>query len=267
MATKSETPMSNNPYSFQNTTRVLSDNFGLLLIAGATFLLGFVTGSLWTENSMLKNGTGVAAAPSAAVPAAPAGDAGAAPAAAPLSDADWAEIQKDGAAVIGDPKAKVTMVEFTDYQCPFCGRHYNETHKTLMEQYVKTGKVKIVLRDQALPFHPNALPAAMAARCAGEQNKYVEMHDQLFGNQDAWSNLGKDAAVDKFAEYANTIGANGAKVKDCVNSNKYQAAIAADGALGTRVGAGGTPTFFIEKQPLVGAMPLTEFTRLIDAAL
>jgi protein-disulfide isomerase len=267
MATKSETSMSNNPYSFQNTTRVLSDNFGLFLIAGATFLLGFVTGSLWTENSLLKNGGGgLAAAPSAAAPAAPA-DPNAAPAAAPLSDADWAEIQKDPAAVIGDPKAKLTIVEFTDYQCPFCSRHFNDTHKTLMEQYVKPGKVKIVIRDQALPFHPNALPAAMAARCAGEQGKYAEMHDQLFGNQDVWANLGKDAAVDKFAEFANTIGINGANLKTCVNGNKFQAAITADGTLGTRVGAGGTPTFFIEKQPVVGAQPLTEFTRLIDAAL
>ena len=91
-----------------------------------------------------------------------------------------------GAPVKGENNAKVTLVEFTDYQCPFCSRHYRQTWPQLEQEYIKTGKVKLVLRDMPLEaIHPQALKAAEAAHCAGEQGKYWEMHDRLFANQNA----------------------------------------------------------------------------------
>lgn len=254
---------SSNPYSFENVVRLLSDNFGLLVMGVAIFIFGFVLGSLWTENKVLKaggvanKGGGEAIDLNAQAPAP----------AQPLSDADWAEIQKDPVITIGEDDAPVTIVEFTDYQCPFCGQHYTNSHKQLVEKYVKTGKAKILLKDQALVFHPNANSAAQAVRCAEETGDGVAMHDQLFSNQAEWSNLSGDALYEKYGSYATTAGANGNTVVACVKENKYKAAVDEDGVLGNRVGAGGTPTFFVEKDPLVGAQPLAAFEAKIEEKL
>ncbi len=251
---------STSPYSLQSVVKAVNDNFGLLLIAVALFLGGFVIGSLWTENKMLANGTGGTGVPAAAAPAAAPQEA------APLSDADWAEVTKGGI-VIGDENAKVTMVEFTDYQCPFCARHYTQTHNEIMKKYVDTGKVKIVLRDQPLSFHPNAASAAQAVRCAEEQSKGVAMHDALFASQDAWANLTGDAVTAKYKELADTAGITGSRVESCVKAEKYKQAVADDSVLANKVGAGGTPTFFIEKKPVVGAVPFATFEQEFEAVI
>lgn len=252
---------SSSPYSFQNMMQSINNNFGLLLIGGALLLGGFVIGSLWTENKMLAKG-GVGTAPTGA--AAPAGEVP--QEATPLSDADWAEVQKSGL-VIGDDNAKVTMVEFTDYQCPFCGRHFTDTYPQLKEKYIDTGKVKLIVRDQPLSFHPNAASAAQAVRCAQDQNKGEAMHDILFEQQAAWSNLTGDAVLAKYKELATTAGVNANTMESCVKSEKYKQAVADDSTLANRVGAGGTPTFFIEGKPIVGAVPLATFEQEIEALL
>lgn len=249
------------PYSLSSMMRFANQNFFLIALAAVLFGSGFVFGTLWTENKTLKAGGLQAAAPAAVAPQA-------APAEAqPLSDADWKEITSNAVFTLGDKNAKVTMVEFTDYQCPFCGRHYTDTHKQLVDKYVKTGKMKIIYKDQALSFHPNANSAAQAVRCAVEQNKAEAMHDKLFSTQAEWSSLSGDAVFTKYSDLANAAGLDGAKVVDCVKAGKYKAKVDEDGALGSRVGAGGTPTFFIEKDPLVGAQPLAAFEAKIDAKL
>ena len=91
--------------------------------------------------------------------------------------------------VLGDANAKVTVIEFTDFQCPFCGRHFEQTFGQIKENYVDSGKVKYVLRDFPLSFHPHAEEAAEAAECANDQGKFWEMHDELFSNQAEWSAL------------------------------------------------------------------------------
>ncbi len=255
-------PMANN-YSLSAMLSFINNNFLLLVLGGGLFLFGFVFGSMWKENQTLRAGGGsgsVAQQPAAQQQQAP-------PEAAPLSDADWKEIQKDPVMVIGNKNAKITMVEFTDYQCPFCGRYYTDTHKQLVEDYVKSGKMKIVLRDQPLSFHPNANSAAQLVRCTAEQGKAEQMHDQLFTNQAIWTPLSGDALFAKYAELANAAGANGDKAVSCVKSDKYKKATEADSTLAQRVGAGGTPTFFIEKEPLVGAQPLASFKAKIDQKL
>lgn len=256
------------PYSLAAMLDFMSNNAGLLFLGMSLLIVGFLTGAMWRENTMLKTGYGVGT-PTAA--AAPAGAAAPAAPAAPtaLSDENWKAVQENPAGVIGNKNAKVTMVEFTDYQCPFCGRHYSDSYKKLKEKYVDTGKVKIVFKDQALPFHANAKAAAQAARCAGDQGKFEAMHDILFDKQTEWSNLASADAINKFGEYAGTIGANSGNLTQCINDGKHAKAVDDDSALGVKpeIGAGGTPTFFIEGQPIVGAQDLSVFEAEIEKAL
>jgi len=181
-----------------------------------------------------------------------------------LTDEQWKQITEGDVPTRGDKKAKVVMVEFTDYECPFCGRYYTDTYTQLVKDYVDTGKVLYLSRDLPLPFHPNAKPGALAARCAGEQNKYFEMHDQLFANQAAWTT--GDAKA-KFVEYAGSLGLNTNQFTTCYDSGKYNEAIDQDAALATQVGATGTPTFFINGEKIVGAQPYATFKTALDAAL
>ncbi len=100
-----------------------------------------------------------------------------------LSKEEWQEITKDPFAVKGKKDAPVTIVEFTDYQCPFCSRYVNEAYPEIIKNYVDKGKVRYILRNLPLPFHKYSKEAAIAAYCAGKQGKYWEMHDKLFDNQ------------------------------------------------------------------------------------
>jgi protein-disulfide isomerase len=256
------------PYSLTSTLRFLQDNAGLLFLALSIFVVGFLAGSLWAENNLLKKGVGTVA-PVAGTQAAPAAGntAPAAPAPVVITDDIWKNMLDKPAGKIGNDNAKVKMVEFTDYQCPFCGRYYKDSFDALKKKYVDTGKVQMILHDQPLTFHPNSRIGALAARCGGEQGKFLEMHDQLFGNQDAWVNLSKDDAIAKYGEYAGTIGINKQKLIDCVKSEKYGKEVDADIALASKVGADGTPTFFIDKAMIVGAQPTTAFEAAIDKAL
>jgi protein-disulfide isomerase len=259
---------SDHPYSLAAMLDFMSKNAGLLFLGMSIFIVGFLVGAMWRENTMLKSGVG--GSPTAQLPGTPTGAVPEAAAPAqPLSDENWKAVQENPAGVVGNKNAKVTIVEFTDYQCPFCSRHYNNTHKALKEKYIDTGKVKIIFKDQALPFHANAKAAAQAARCAGDQGKFEAMHDALFEKQTEWSNLASADAVKKFGEYAQTAGMNSDALTKCINDGKYVKAVEADSALGVKpeIGAGGTPTFFIEKQPIVGAQDLSVFEAEIEKAL
>jgi protein-disulfide isomerase len=254
------------PYSFGSMLNFLGNNAGLLFLGLAVFLGGFLAGSTWRENDMLRKGIGSGTAQAGTLNNANP-PTQAEPTPQPLSDADWKTIQEGAPAVEGDKNAKVTIVEFTDYQCPFCGQFYTQTYKSLIDKYVKTGKAKFVIRDYPLTFHPNAKPGALAARCAGDQGKYLEMHDELFGKQAEWSNLAAADAVAKFGQYADGIGISGSKLVDCVNSGKFTKVVDDDTALGTKIGVSGTPSFVINKEMLVGAQPMSAFEAAIDKNL
>ncbi len=258
------------PYSANAMMFFIMNNAGLLFMALAIFMVGFLAGSIWTENKMLKDGFvkggSVAAAPAAQPDAAPA---------QPLSDADWQKIQENPSGIIGNKDAKLTMVEFTDYQCPFCGRHFTETYPQLKKQYIDTGKLKLVMQDEPLSMHPNARIGALAARCAADQGGFMgankdknleAMHDALFSHQNDWAVLSKDDAIKKYGEYAKAAGMNGDQLMDCVKTEKFGKVVDDSAALGQKVGANGTPTFFIEKQPVVGAQPLSAFQAILDKA-
>lgn len=225
-----------------------------VLLIGAAFAIG----TMWTQIKMLKTGSEPtpSAAPQVQAPQ---------PEAGRLSDELWQEALAKWAYSEGDEKAKVTLVEFTDYQCPFCKRHFDQTAEQIETEYIKTGKVRWILRDLPLSFHQNAHLAAQAARCAGDQNKYKAMHDKLFETQTAWAESA--SAKTLYSGYAQILGLNLTAFDQCLTSGKYKAAVDEDLALAQKAGANGTPTFYINGQSLVGAQPFSAFKAVIDAAL
>jgi protein-disulfide isomerase len=165
----------------------------------------------------------------------------------------------------GDENAPVTIVEFSDFQCPFCARFFSNTLSQIENDYISTGKVKLVYRDFPLSFHPNAQPAAEAAECAREQGKFWEFHDKIFENQQALS-------ASSYKQWASELGLDTAKFNSCVDSGKYRSEVQKDFADGSALGASGTPTFFIGKsdglgQKIVGAQPYSVFQQAIEAYL
>lgn len=188
-------------------------------------------------------GKAVAAAPS--VPAAPIVDMAA------LLDDD---------AVKGDKDAPVTIVEFSDYECPFCARFYSQTYKQIDEQYIKTGKVKLIYRDFPLSFHQQAQKAAEAAECAGDQGKYYDMHNFLFEQ-------GVQGGVASFKQFAQQLKLDTTKFNDCLDSGRMAGETRKDMADGSAAGIQGTPGFFVNGQLISGAQPFSVFQQVIEAEL
>lgn len=167
---------------------------------------------------------------------------------------------------IGQASAPLVMVEFSDFQCPFCKRYYDETYAQIKSMYLDTGKMQLVFRDFPLSFHQNAESAAVAAECAHEQGKWEEMHDMLFEKQIEWENVG----AAKYKEYAQTLGLDTGKFNSCVDSAKYVQEVGVDFNAGVAAGIQGTPSFFIGKregnaQKIVGACPFDTFQKAIAA--
>jgi protein-disulfide isomerase len=159
--------------------------------------------------------------------------------------------------VRGVESAPVTIVEFSDYQCPFCAR-VNPTLDQVRKAY--GDKVKIVFKDFPLPNHPQAPKASEAAHCAGEQGKYWELHDLMFANQRALN-------VPELKQYASTLGLDAAKFTQCLDSGKHAGLVAAGMAQGERMGVNSTPTLYINGRPLIGAQPFEAFKAVIDEEL
>jgi protein-disulfide isomerase len=175
-----------------------------------------------------------------------------------------------GEAFRGDSGARVAIIEYADFECPYCGEYERKTFPQILSDYIQTGEVKYFYRDLPLQMHTRALPAARAARCAGEQGKYWEMHDSLFAKQNA---LSAPALLDR----AQTLGLDTAKFTECQSSEKYTADIQKSVSEAEKMGIDGTPTFFlgvvepsgdvtIEKR-LQGTAPFDVFKAEIDALL
>ncbi len=162
--------------------------------------------------------------------------------------------------VKGDENAPVTIIEFSDYECPYCAKFYADTYKQIEEKYIKTGQVKFVFRDFPLSFHQNAQKAAEAAECAGEQGKYYEMHNKLFEE-------GVQGGVVGFKKYAREMGLNSASFDLCLDLNKAAAEVKKDMQDGQVHGVRGTPAFFINGQQLSGAQPFSVFEQIIEQEL
>lgn len=166
--------------------------------------------------------------------------------------------------VDGNPSAPVVIVEWADYQCPFCGRFYEQVEKPVRDQYIKAGKVQWAYRDFAF-LGQESTDAAVAARCANEQGKFWAYHDKLFDSQ-AGENQGA-FSKDNLKKFAQQVGLNAAQFNNCLDSNKYADAVAKDTEAGRAAGVQGTPTSFVNGKIISGAQPLEVVKQAIEAAL
>ena len=171
------------------------------------------------------------------------------------------QVSADDDPMIGDKNAKVTIIEFSDYQCPFCGRFWSATMPQIQKEYIDTGKVKLVFRDFPLEsIHANAMPAAIAGECVKEKGgdkAYFKMHDKMFENQATLSDANLKA-------WAKELGYN---IDSCLDSKKYLNEVKKDIADGSAAGVQGTPAFFVNGQLISGAQPFSAFKTVIDSEL
>ncbi|HET9914000.1 MAG TPA: thioredoxin domain-containing protein [Anaerolineales bacterium] len=184
------------------------------------------------------------------------------------------DIETAGFPSLGPADAPVVIVEFSDYQCPFCYRWYAQVYNPLLEAY--KGKIRLVFRNYPLSFHENAFPSAEAALCAGDQNAYWEYHNALFDNYPTMYNQeGIILDQETYNRFARDLGLNVDTFETCMTSHKYQQFILDDMEYANNLpvdtngeaGVGGTPTFFINGHRLGGAYPFEAFQEIIEAEL
>ncbi|MGI0076275.1 MAG: DsbA family protein [Nitrosopumilaceae archaeon] len=182
-------------------------------------------------------------------------------------------VSLDDDPVKGDPNAPITMIEFSDFECPFCARFFTTTLPLIEKNYIETGKVKFVYRDFPLTdIHQNALPAAMAAECANEQGKFWELHDKIFENQKQWEGPDVQNGVRTFEQFAAELGLDTDKFNSCLESGKYLEEVQKDLNDGASYGVTGTPGFFIGNEKIgygmvSGAQPYSAFQQVLDQLL
>jgi protein-disulfide isomerase len=225
-------------------------------------IVSFLAGSMYTRVRTLENKQGETKGEAAQVTVA---QQQAQPTPIVLNADQAKEIAVNGAGEKGPKDAKVTVVEFSDYQCPYCKRYIDSTYVQLLKEY--GDRILYVFHDYPLPFHPNAKPAALASRCAADQDKYWDYHEKLFATQEEWSELTGEETNQKFTTYATDMGLDSAEFSTCLTEKTHEKAVDDDLALGQKVGVGGTPSFFINGKQLVGAQPFEVFKAEIDKAL
>jgi protein-disulfide isomerase len=171
-----------------------------------------------------------------------------------------AKLNLDGFQMLGSKSAPLTVVEFTDYQCPFCQRFHVTTFSELKKNYIDTGKVRFYSRDMPLDFHANAMRAAQAARCANEQGKFWQLRDVMGANPDKLD-------FEHIVGFATDLKLDPAAFRSCVASEKYKEAVQSDVMEAMKIGANGTPTFVVGKSTpdgvdgelVIGAVPYVMF--------
>lgn len=187
------------------------------------------------------------------------------------------KVSVDDDPVLGDKNAPVTLIEFSDYECPFCKRHFSQTLPQITKDYIDTGKVKLIFRDLPLSFHdPMATTEAIAANCARDQGgdtSYFKYHNEIFNRT---TSNGNGLTKDNLYTIASDLGFSSANFKTCLDSEKYKDEVQKDLADATSAGATGTPSFFIGRSSsngiidgtkMVGAQPYSSFQSAIDALL
>lgn len=240
----------------------------------ALVISSFIIGSLWTKVQYLQLGSSNSQAISNTN--AQAAQQAAAPQVAPPEDTTPKKVSIDDDAVLGDKNAKVTLIDFTDYECPFCKKYFDDTFTQIKKDYIDTGKIKYVVRDLPLSFHANAHKEAQAAECAREQGgdeAYFKYHDEIFKRT---TSGGTGISLDKLSGIATDLGLDGQALQSCLDSDKYKTEVDKDLADASAVGASGTPTFFIGRSSadgiitgtkIVGAQPYSAFQTELDKQL
>jgi protein-disulfide isomerase len=226
----------------------------LVGLAIALFLIGF--GSGYFFNDLV---TGAVAGPSNNQQLNP-----------PEEENELFFVSADDDPVLGQANAPITIIEFSDYQCPFCAKAALQIEPQIRKDYIDTGKVKFVFRDFPLEFHANAKIAAIAAECAAKQGKYWEFHDALYAEQANWSQ--EQDPIPVFSQIATKLSLNVDQWKSCLNDIKISNEIDKDFSDGMESKVGGTPTFFIGNDKkgyvkIIGAQPYEVFKQAIESAL
>ncbi|MEK7127102.1 MAG: DsbA family protein [Patescibacteria group bacterium] len=165
---------------------------------------------------------------------------------------------------LGNANAKLTVVEFGDYQCPFCGRFFKEVVPQIIKDYVDTGKVKFVYKNLAF-LGKESIDAANAALCAKEQSKFWEYHDKIYSSQSG-ENQGT-FAIDNLKKFATDLGLNSSQFNQCLDSQKYNAQVTADIAEANQNGFQSTPSTAVGDTPVIGAQPYSALKTIIDQKL
>ena len=169
------------------------------------------------------------------------------------------DIPTEGYPSLGPEDAKIVIVEFSDFQCPYCRRFHEETYRALLDAY--PGQIRFVYRNLPLPptMHPDAMSAAVASLCANDQDAYWDYHEKLFSSE----TLGEETYV----QYAADLSLDVEEFTSCLSSGKHDDFIKQDMEFSSNLGVQSTPTFFVNGLAIVGAQPLSNFTQLIDKEL
>lgn len=240
--------------------------FSTPFLVVALVIAMFFLGSFWTKVQYLEKGgsqpIAVAQQPQQQQAPAPSGPV---------------KVSIDDDPILGDKDAPVTIIEFSDYECPFCKRHFDETLPQLIKEYINTGKVKLVFRDLPLPFHnPMATTEAVTANCARAQsddNTYYKFHDEIFKRT---KSNGNGLSKDDLYKISDDLKLDTAKLKTCMDDSKQAEEVQKDLTDANSVGANGTPAFFIGKSTddgqieavlTSGAQPFSVFKTIIDELL
>jgi protein-disulfide isomerase len=214
--------------------------------------LAFFSGSLWQRLQNLEKGGTVAPGAQATPAAAPSVDINSAGGAGHLP-------------VMGDSNAKVTIIEFADFRCPFCEQFFSQTENQIIQNYVNTGKVKFAFRQFAI-LGTSSTVAADAAECANDQGKFWVFHDYLYKNQPSESDTSM-YNTDTLTKAAASLGMDGTKFSSCLNSKADDSKVQQDISDGEKAGVSATPSFFINGTLVTGAEPYSTFQQTIDADL
>ena len=169
--------------------------------------------------------------------------------------------------VIGSPTAKLEVIEFADFECPGCGQFATLTEPDIRTRLVNTGLIRMRFIDYPLPMHKNTWHAHRAAWCAADQNKFWEMHDAIYANQDSWNGEVTSDPDKVLLGIAKGVGLDEAKYQQCIDTKKYQAQIQANMAEAEKRGIDRTPSFIIGSKKISGGMPYDDFKKAVDAEL
>lgn len=176
------------------------------------------------------------------------------------------KVNLENVPMLGEATASVTVVEFSDFQCPYCEQFFTLTLPQIKQAYMDTGQVKYYFKNFPLTgLHKNAALAAAAALCAQDQEAFWAYHDQLFAKQSEWAEQASPAA--SFRKYAGSVGLKAKDFADCLDSGKYAGRVSAEVSEGQTLGVTGTPSFVINGRLLVGAYPFAEFKKIIEPLL
>ncbi|HRN96600.1 MAG TPA: thioredoxin domain-containing protein [Candidatus Levybacteria bacterium] len=252
MATATRSEKKSQPALLDQVKRITSQQFLYVILLVAVFSVGYLLARVQSLEEGQKPSTAVVADTTD-----------------PNQPAAKVAVEVGDLPPLGEKDAPVTLIEFSDMQCPFCRSYYTGAYQQIKKDYVDTGKVAIYFRHYPLSFHAAAQKSGEALECANDQDNFWQLHDLMFDKQQALDPSGGtvDYTTDDIKTWASELGIDMGSFNQCLDSGKYADKVASDTADGTAAGVSGTPAFFVNGTPLVGAQPYESFKAIIDQEL